>query len=248
MTLLSILAVGFLLGMKHATEADHLAAVATLVTRQSTASRTLMQGVAWGLGHTITLLLFGGVVLALGKSIPARLEQALEFGVALMLVALGADVLRRLARERMHLHVHSHGPHVTHVHAHGHANDTPGRAAPRGANRHAESPHEHAYGLPVRALAVGTMHGLAGSAGLVLLSLQAVQSWTTGLVYIAIFGVGSIAGMAVLSVAIALPLRLSAGRLGIVHGSTTAILGAFSFGLGLYLVYEIGFLGGLLSA
>lgn len=244
MTTLSILLVGFLLGMKHATEADHLAAVATLVTRQATYAQTIRQGIAWGLGHTLTLMLFGGAVLWFGTAIPAGLEQALEFCVGLMLVALGADVLRRIARSRTHFHVHAHGADLTHVHAHSHAGAEP---APATGRTHADRPHDHPHGLPLRALAVGTMHGLAGSAALVLLSLNAVQHWTTALVYIAIFGAGSIIGMALLSVAIAIPLRLSARRLGRLHTSTTALLGIFSCALGLYLVYEIGFARGLFT-
>jgi len=246
MTTFSILLVGFLLGLKHATEADHLAAVATLVTRQSSYAQTMAQGIAWGVGHTITLMAFGGIVLALGKTIPPGLEMALELAVGVMLVILGADVLRRLARGRIHFHVHAHGAGVAHVHAHSHSDAEARRDATRGAVRHAATEHRHSHGLPLRALAVGTMHGLAGSAALVLLSLQAVPNWTTGLVYIVVFGVGSIAGMALLSVAIAIPLRLSAARLGWLHNATTALFGAFSCALGVYVVYTIGFVEGLL--
>jgi hypothetical protein len=245
MTTFTILVLGFLIGMKHATEADHLAAVATLVTRQTTYAQTMLQGVAWGLGHTITLMLFGGIVLALDKAAPPRLEPGLEFCVGLMLIALGADVLRRVIRRRIHFHVHAHGREVTHVHAHSHAATEVDRAA-ASPIRHADTVHEHLHGLALRALAVGTMHGLAGSAALVLLSFEAVENWTTGLVYIAFFGAGSIAGMALLSVAIAVPLRLSAGRLERLHGATTVFLGGCSCALGIHPVYQIGFAQGLL--
>lgn len=244
MTVLSVLFVGFLLGMRHATDADHLAAVATLVTRRTGYVHTLRQGVSWGIGHTLTLMVFGGLVLALGRSIPPRLEQALELCVGVMLVVLGADVLWRLVQRRVHFHVHSHLPGQAHVHAHSHAAvDAARRAA---APRHAELPHDHAHGLPWRALAVGTMHGLAGSAALVLLSLDSVPSWQLGLAYIAVFGAGSIAGMAVLSLAIAVPLRLSAGRLGWLHNGMTAALGTFSLALGVWLVCQIAFIERLL--
>lgn len=247
MSVFSVLLVGFLLGLKHATETDHLAAVATLVTRQSNTAQTALQGVAWGFGHTVTLMGVGGVVLALGKQIPPNLEQALEFGVGLMLIVLGADVLRRLLRNRIHFHVHSHGAEIRHVHAHAHAQAEIPKAGVAGRREHVAARHVHPHGLPLRALAVGTMHGLAGSAALVLLSLEAVQSWQMGLVYIAVFGCGSIAGMALLSVAIAVPLRLSSSRLGRLHSVTTAVFGAFSCLLGLYLVVEIGFVRGLLA-
>jgi len=145
MTALSILVVGLLLGMQHATEADHLAAVATLATRQGSFGQTVRQGVAWGVGHALTLMAFGGAVLLLGQVISPGLEQALETGVGVMLVLLGADVLRRLVRDRIHFHVHRHGPQLAHVHAHSH----------RGEGPHAESAHRHAHPRrwPVRALA-----------------------------------------------------------------------------------------------
>jgi hypothetical protein len=231
MTGLFILFAGFLLGMKHATEADHLAAVATLVTRQHSLAQTVHQGIAWGIGHTLTLMLFGGMVLALGTSIPDHLAQGLELAVGLMLIALGADVLRRLVQRRIHFHVHSHESSVMHVHAHSHVGE--------GAHRY--SLHQHTHKLPRRALAVGMMHGMAGSAALILLSLGAVQSFVLGLLYIALFGAGSIIGMALLSVAIAVPLRFSAGYLGWLHNGMIALVGGFSCVLGALLVYQIGF-------
>lgn len=238
MTALSVLMVGLLLGMKHATEADHLAAVATLATRQTSLAQTLRQGVAWGIGHTLTLLAFGGAVFVLGQAISPGLEQALETSVGLMLVVLGADVLRRLLRERIHFHVHHHDGATEHVHAHSH----------RGEGRHEQSPHrhEHARRWPLRALAVGMMHGLAGSAALVMLSLKDAPTLSLGVGYIAMFGIGSIGGMALLSMAIALPLRVSAGYLSGLHRSMTALVGLFSCVLGVAMVVEIGYLRALL--
>jgi high-affinity nickel permease len=236
---LSILVVGLLLGMKHATEADHLAAVATLATRQTSLAQTLRQGVAWGVGHTLTLMLFGGAVFWLGQAISPRLEQALETAVGVMLVLLGADVLRRLVRDRIHFHVHRHGPRTAHVHAHSH----------RGEGRHAGSAHRHAHPMrwPLRALAVGMMHGLAGSAALVVLAMQSIPSVGLGVGYIALFGLGSIAGMALLSVVIAVPLRLSSTYLTRVHRAMTALVGAASCALGVAMVVEIGYLRSLLA-
>ena len=234
MTTLSILFLGLLLGMKHATEADHLAAVATLAARQATLAQTLRQGLAWGVGHTLTLMLFGGAVFVLGQTISPGLEQALETAVGIMLIVLGLDVLRRLIRERIHFHVHRHDAAGAHVHAHSH----------RGEGRHERSTHSHAHPKrwPVRALAVGMMHGLAGSAALVMLSLKGLPSLSLGLGYIAVFGLGSIVGMGVLSVVIAMPLRLSARYLLGLHRSMTALVGLFSVGLGVLMVVEIGYL------
>jgi high-affinity nickel permease len=107
-TTISILSIGFLVGMKHATEADHVAAVATLAAGRDSFAQTLKQGMAWGIGHTATLMLFGGFVLALGTSVPPQLADALELAVGVMLIALGADVLRRVRRGRIHFHAHDH--------------------------------------------------------------------------------------------------------------------------------------------
>ena len=239
MTAFSILLVGLLLGMQHATEADHLAAVATLATRQGSLGQTVRQGVAWGVGHALTLMLFGGAVLLLGQVISPGLEQALETAVGVMLVLLGADVLRRLVRDRIHFHVHRHGPQVAHVHAHSH----------RGEGPHAESAHRHAHRprWPLRALAVGMMHGLAGSAALVVLALQALPTAGLGFAYIGLFGLGSIAGMALLSAAVAVPLRLSSRHLTGVHRTMTGLVGAGSCVLGGLMIVEIGWLKALLA-
>ena len=232
-----------MLGMKHATEADHLAAVATLASGRHTLAQTVRQGIAWGLGHTFTLMLFGGVVMALGKAIPTHMGQALEFAVALMLIVLGADVIGRLLRQKVHFHIHEHGPGTRHVHAHSHAGEKPAPTVP-----HRLHAHGHPHALPVRALAVGMVHGMAGSAALILLSLETVQSVAMGFAYITLFGLGSIAGMALLSAAIAVPLRLSsAGRLAWVHKSISLAVGAFSCLLGALIVYRIGFVEGLLA-
>ena len=239
MTAFSVLLVGLLLGMQHATEADHLAAVATLVARPGSLGRTVRHGVAWGVGHTLTLMGFGGAVLLLGQAISPDLEHALETAVGVMLVLLGADVLRRTFRDRIHFHVHRHGPDTLHVHAHSH----------RGEGAHAASPHHHAHAgrWPLRALAVGMMHGLAGSAALVVLSLEAIASPGLGFAYIAVFGLGSIAGMALLSVAIAVPLGVSSRRLTGLHRAMTVLVGLGSCVVGGVMIVEVGTLRSLFA-
>ncbi len=196
MELSSLLVVGILLGVRHALDPDHLASVATISTSSRTLSDGLKQGVAWGIGHTVTLLLFGGAALVLGLAVP---EDLLEFAVGVMLILLGADVLRRIMKERIHVHRHDHRDGASHLHAHSHAQ----------VDRHE---HSHSPVIPLRALIVGLMHGLAGSAALVLLTVAAGPSIASGIVYIIVFGIGSILGMALLSVVIALPLRLSSNR------------------------------------
>lgn len=240
MTALSVALIGFFLGMTHATEADHLAAVATLATQQQSFAQTIKQGIAWGIGHTTTLMLFAGLVVLLGWVISPDLERALESAVGVMLVLLGLDALRRLVRDRVHFHAHRHhGEQGAHVHAHSH----------RGEADHARSHHHHAHAQrwPLRALAVGMMHGLAGSAALVVLSLRAAQSATIGLGYIALFGLGSIVGMALLSVVIAVPLRLSAVYLNRVHIGVKAAVGLFSCALGAWIIVDVGYLKALIA-
>ncbi|MCC6611435.1 MAG: urease accessory protein [Burkholderiales bacterium] len=229
MTAASILALGFLLGLRHATEADHVAAVATLATRSPSLAHTIAQGMAWGVGHTLTLMLFGGTVLVLGAVVPPHVAQALELAVGVMLVALGADALYRLRRERIHFHAHHHADGVAHFHAHSHRGE--------GA-RHDPARHEHRHGFPGRALLVGMVHGMAGSAALVLLSLEALHSPALGFVYIAIFGLGSILGMATLSAAIAVPLRLTSHRLSRAHDGFVAAVGFATLVFGCYIVFH----------
>lgn len=205
MTGSSTLILGFLLGLRHATEADHLIAVAALATRQAPSSGALRQGLAWGIGHTLTLLLVGGTVLALGQALPPRFELLLELAVGLMLVGLGGDVLRRHRVEHLH-----------------HA-----------ADRQPPQPL-------ARALLVGSLHGMAGSAALIALSLGAAASPAAGLFYILLFGLGAMLGMAVLSMLIALPLRLSAMGRRRLHRTLVLGIGTLSVGLGLLTTIAIG--------
>jgi hypothetical protein len=239
MTLASILLLGFLLGMRHALEADHLAAVATLATASSSLTHTIRQGVAWGAGHTLTLLLFGGVVILLGKEVPQNAAQSLEAIVGGMLVLLGAHTLYRLRRNRVHLHRHQHADGADHFHAHSHRQDCRGSNTLFGHNGQAyRHDHGHARRLPTRALIVGMVHGLAGTAALVLLSVQAIRSaWA--LVYIAFFGFGSILGMALLSAVIAMPLRLSARYLNRAHAVFTGTIGLATLLFGALIIYRI---------
>ncbi len=250
MTGFSILALGFALGMRHATDADHLAAVATLATRESSLNQALRHGLAWGVGHTLTLLVLGGTALALGEALPPRFEMALECAVGVMLLLLGVDVLRRLRAEPLHFHAHRHGPgEAEHLHAHAHL-DGSTAVVPQFASLsfapHREAPHRHLAAssasvatMPLRALLIGVMHGMAGSAALILLSLEQAPSIAAGLVYLLLFGLGSIVGMAALSILIATPLRMSAGSLTSLHRLLTAAIGLVSIAIGAWTIAEI---------
>lgn len=228
----SILLLGFLLGMRHALEADHLAAVASLATRSRGLWHTVSQGAAWGLGHTLTLLLAGGICLLASASIPPRLARLLEAGVGIMLLALGGEVLWRARRRHLHLHVHRHDDGTMHLHAHSHA---PGEAHGPAHRAHPHV-HPHAEGFPRRALLVGLVHGLAGSAALLLLTLSTLPSRWLGLIYILVFGLGSILGMAILSAVLAVPLQGTARLLTRTHRVVEVLTGLATVAIGVWVL------------
>lgn len=232
-----VLVLGLLVGMRHALEADHVAAVAALTARSRDLRGALSLGAAWGLGHTLTLFAAGTVVLSLDGVMPGRIAHLFEFAVGIMLVLLGADLLRRLIAARVHFHMHRHGDGTTHIHAHSHAGE-----ADHAASRH---DHVHARGLPVRALAVGLMHGLAGSAALILLTAGQIDSLLWALAYLALFGIGSLIGMAALSVVIAIPLQRLARSLSWAHNALGAAVGLGTIGLGAWIAFRIGIVEGL---
>ncbi len=228
--MLSLLFLGFVIGMRHALEADHLAAVAALASRSTSLRQSLRHGTAWGIGHTLTLFGFGGLVLTVDSVIPQDFARTLELIVGLLLLLLGADVIRRVIRQRIHYHAHRHGNENPHFHAHSHAGE--------GDHAHSDHTHAHDRDFPLRALLVGLVHGMAGSAALILLTLEAVESVALGLVYIALFGVGSIAGMALLSVVISVPLRLSARRLTWMHNGLQLSIGCLTLAIGGAVVWQ----------
>ena len=157
-----ILSLGFLLGMQHALEPDHIAAVSSIAARRTHVGDIVKHGLTWGLGHTLTLFIFAGVAILLGRAIPETVSQPIETAVGVMLVGLGAHVWWRLWRDRVHFHSHSHGD-TTHFHAHSHAGET---------GPHARAEHSHGHGFRWRTLLVGLMHGMAGSAALLVLTVS----------------------------------------------------------------------------
>lgn len=223
--------------MQHAMEADHVAAIASLATQNKSFGETAKQGAAWGIGHAATLFLVGGIVLMMDTLVPEHFAQGLELAVGFMLVFLGADVLRRLIKERIHFHQHRHGETV-HFHAHSHKSGQPHKQDPH--------QHEHIKSFPLRALFVGMMHGMAGSAALIILALNSVSSIGLGMLYIALFGIGSILGMTMLAVVISLPLRYSSRSFTWAHNGLKLMVGVVTIGLGSRLIYEVGVVQGLL--
>ena len=225
----SILLLGFFIGMQHALEADHIAAVASIAARQSSVRRIVYHGVVWGIGHTITLMMFAGAVLFLDQAIDEALSAMLELYVGILLVGLGSHLFYRLSRDRIHFHTHRHANGVQHLHAHSHRDDR---------KDHAKSEHDHAHpsGVPVRALLVGIIHGLAGSAALLVLTTATVNDPVTGMIYIAMFGFGSVLGMAALSAFIAIPLSYSARALTWVNGGLQGAVAAATVVLGFAII------------
>lgn len=197
---LGILTLGFVVGLAHALDADHVAAVATMMGRGEGPARAIARGAVWGLGHTLSLFLICSIVLALGLTITGGVEATLELVVGVMIVSLGLRVLWKMHRDRVHIHVHEHGG-TRHIHAHSHAAET---------LSHTASPHRHRHVaaelLPT--LGVGLVHGAAGSAGLLVLIVSATGSYGQALLSFAVFGVGSLMGMAGLTAAASYPLGL----------------------------------------
>lgn len=251
---LGIALLGLILGMRHATDADHVIAVTAIVSGERRIGAAARIGIAWGLGHSVTVFLVGGAIILFKLSVPPRLSMALEFAVAIVLILLGISVLMRSTPRvanffglksdadawyaHTHPHEHDGATHVhPHAHTHGeeHSHDSHLIAKPR---RFARGSHERAFG-------VGLVHGLAGSAAIALLVLSAIPNPIWGLVYLGIFGFGTIVGMAIITMAIGVPVSLTATRLGNLNHALLIGAGMLSLGFGLFLAYRIGFVDGL---
>ncbi len=192
---LTLLGVGFLLGLRHALDTDHLAAVSTVLAERPSLLASGAVGLWWGIGHTLTLLVVGSVVLAWGLHIPAQFEMIAESGVALLLIVLGGTLAGKLYRERWHVHSHQHDG-EQHVHFHSH-------------QRQEGHGHRHWMADSIRPLCIGMAHGLAGSAALMLMILATTTDMTSGLLSILIFGIGSIIGMMMIGLTISIPVIYS---------------------------------------
>ena len=222
---LTVLSFGFILGLKHAVEADHLAAVSTIVAeRRNLLSSTIIGGF-WGVGHTISLLVVGALVIFLKLQISDAVEAKLEAVVGGMLVLLGLNALRKLLKkDKIHVHTHEHEGR-SHLHIHGHENNS-------------KEENHHFLKFSPRSVAIGMVHGLAGSAGLMLLIVPTITAPAIALMYIVIFGIGSIGGMMAMSLLMGLPLHFTSGRFEILNKSILCAAGIFSLGLGAFIIYE----------
>lgn len=245
--LLPVLWLGFLLGMRHATDPDHVIAVSTIVSQHRSTRGAALIGAVWGLGHSLTVLVIGSGILFLGWVIPARVGLSLEFVVGLMLIGLGiATVRANWTAESGHSHEHRHG---AAVHAHPHRHDAPG-------HEHQHEPRVvhwmdrrlagvHVYQLS-RPLLVGITHGLAGSLAVVLVVLATLGDAQSGVLYLAAFGLGTMAGMMVVTAGISLPFRLGASRTAPWQRHLRLATGVLSLAFGCFLAWRIGVTEGLL--
>ena len=232
--IITALAVGFVLGLRHALDPDHIVAVSTIVSECKSLRRSSLVGTFWGIGHTFSLLVVGLAVIALKLNLTERVAAWMEFAVAVMLVALGMKAVATALRGwKLHAHKHEHGgpPHL-HLHVH-----KPGEAE--------DHQHRHILGLGTRPFLVGMVHGLAGSATLMILVVATIPSAVAGMIYIAVFGVGSVGGMLLMSGVISLPFLLTARRLTVVGHVLQALVGMFSVGFGIYLMSQYAQLFGM---
>jgi hypothetical protein len=260
----SFLFLGFFLGMRHATDADHVVAIATIVSRERTVAGSALIGAAWGIGHTVTVLAVGIAIIGFGVVIPPRLGLSLEFAVGVMLVVLGVLTLTGMGPTigavagaaarggrglHLHDHVHAHGDYV-HRHPHG---DEPG------AHGHGE----HQTPLArldrsrlgrlrlyqwTRPFVVGLVHGLAGSAAIALMVLSIIRDASAAIGYLFLFGLGTIGGMMLITLALAAPFVFTAVNLPKFNWRLRVASGLISFVFGVVLIYGTGFAkGGLFT-
>jgi high-affinity nickel-transport protein len=217
-SLASALLVGAVVGFRHASDADHVVAVGAIASRERSLAAALGVGASWGLGHALTLLVVGGAILASGVVVPPRLGLLLELGVAVMLILLGL------------------------------ANLWSGGSVSRAGDREPRSNEalgRHSRGPLLRSLGVGVVHGLAGSAAVALLVVASVSRTELALVYLLVFGIGTVLGMLALTLVMAAPVALASGRFEALGRRLTRFAGAVSVAFGAFLFYEIGFVEGL---
>jgi high-affinity nickel permease len=258
---LFIIALGFFLGMRHATDADHVIAVTTIVTRQRHIGQAAITGLLWGVGHTLTILAVGAGIILFNLVISERVGASMELSVGVMLIFLGVLNVRSYFRLRpavwrqasaapasdvIHTHVHAHGDYI-HSHPHGHAPEHHPHAADRtplsSIDRTLGRVRAYAYARP---LIVGIVHGLAGSAAVTLLVLATIRDSTWAIAYLVVFGIGTIAGMMLITMSIASAFRFAGGTSETFSHRLGLASGVLSIAFGLWLAYEMSAAAGLL--
>jgi len=256
--LLTIVAIGFLLGMRHATDPDHVIAVSTIVTREHSVKRSALTGVAWGIGHTLTIIAVGGAIILFRITLPPRLGLAMELAVGVMLIILGLKNIRGLITwsaersgaaepDQKRPRFHAHGDYV-HVHedapAHAHPHDpkqTPVATLDRWFERF------DVYQL-LRPLIIGIVHGLAGSAAVALLVLSTIQNVRWAIAYLAVFGFGTILGMMLITLTLGSTFVFGQRRFAHIDRHFGMAAGVVSVAFGIFNAYQIGFVNGLFTS
>jgi hypothetical protein len=243
-SLLAVLSLGFFLGMRHATDADHVVAVSTIISREKRIGSAAIIGGLWGLGHTITILFVGAGIILFTLVIPPRLGLSMEFSVGLMLILLGALNLRGFkkqmddASEPKAEALHQHGDGGV-PHTHGAADSSVDFMDARFGR--------WKFYQWARPLVVGLVHGMAGSAAVALLVLATLHNTHWAVAYLAIFGVGTIAGMMVITIAMASALRYAGSRSAWINRRLAFATGLLSVAFGMFIVYQMGFAHGLFT-
>ena len=257
MNLLAIIGLGFVLGMRHATDPDHVIAVSTIVSRQQSVRHAGLIGVLWGVGHTVTIFCVGALIILFHLVIPPRAGLTMELAVGLMLILLGILSLTGVTQRITHRHTPAHSHSVVHSHVHEHGGI-------RHAHMHGHHPEVHMHLDPVkptdggllkklglyhllRPLAVGLVHGLAGSAAVALLVLAEIRDprWATA--YLLVFGVGTVAGMMLITMMIGAPFAYTRRRFAPFHRGLGIASGVLSLVFGLYISFQIAIVDGLFA-
>ena len=257
---LTVISVGFLLGIRHATDADHVIAVTTIVSRQRSIRHAGLIGILWGVGHTITILVVGAAIILFNLVIPPRVGLAMELAVGLMLILLGVLSLTGVTQwvTERYMPAHAHGG-VVHSHAHTH-----GGVAHEHIHAHNPEVHFHLQQHPqsslqktldrlglyqlLRPLAVGIVHGLAGSSAVALLVLTTIRDPRWAVAYLLLFGIGTIAGMMVITAIIGAPFAYTGKRFTNFNRGMGVASGLISVAFGLFITIQIGFVDGMFTA
>ncbi|MBI2171933.1 MAG: sulfite exporter TauE/SafE family protein [Chloroflexi bacterium] len=245
-TALVVLGLGLMLGLKHATDADHVVAISTIVSEYRNAWRGIWVGASWGLGHTTPLLALGTLILLLRGRFMDRYSDAapyLEFLVGIMLVFLGLQVFWNLLRKRLHLHEHLEEEHP-HAHIHAHAPGEETADSRREGIHHFFSPGKPFFRL--KSYVIGIVHGLAGSAAVMLavLASDAISNFWIGIWYILIFGLGTVLSMSLITLMLGIPFAVT-GQYERINRAVAGVAGTASIAFGVFLMYDLAVLGGL---